>query len=114
MGFEEAIMRAMNPMKNVAWGLSFLLGQASAWMGIVIFLGWSFIFALVLPQKGNGWAVGPHLILPLWPPIIGLTLGGLGLLLGLESSPPVVRFSVAGLIFNAIALALALLLLAQR
>jgi hypothetical protein len=106
-------MNAMNLRKNTAWGLSFVLGQASAWMGIVVALVWGLTFAIVLPQRGNGWAVGPHLALPLWPPLIGLTLGGFGLLLGLESDRPVVRFSVAGLVFNAIALALALLLLAQ-
>ena len=64
-------------------------------------------FALILEQK-----TGPRILLPVEPPIIGMSLGTLGYLLPRGTLPPVTRYAVAGLIFNALPLALAVVLIA--
>ena len=101
-------------LNKMAWGLSLLLGQASAILGLVITVGWTFAFVMALPNKAGHWASGPHALLPIGPPLIGLALGGLGLLIARWGRVPIARFSVAGLILNTLPLALALLLLALR
>jgi hypothetical protein len=52
---------------------------------------------------------GRGLALPVEPPLIGLGLGLIGLLAARWSHEPVARFSVAGLIFSALSLTLAIL-----
>jgi hypothetical protein len=102
-------MRTNRFATSAAWYLSFLLGQASVLLGLMLAVGWMFAFALILP-KGNGWGTAPHAMLPIEPPLIGLALGAVGLWLARWSREPIARYAVAGLIFNAIPLALVLLL----
>ena len=101
-------------LRKSAWGLSFVLGQASSLLGLTFALVWLFAFVVLVPPKLSGWASGPRGTLPVEPPVIGLALGALGLLLARASRGPVARYSVAGLLFNAVPLALALLVLALR
>src|SRR3954465_14580634 len=86
--------------------VSLLLGQASVLLGLMLALGWAFAFVLIVPQKSVGWAAGPQSLLPIEPPLIGLALGTVGLLLARRSHQPVARFSVAGLVPNAVPLIL--------
>src|SRR4051812_24953383 len=96
-------------LSGAAWWLALLLGQASLLFGMMVALGWTLAFALLLPQKGNAWMSGHPMGLPIEPPLIGLAIGSLGLLAARWSREPIARFSVAGLIFNALSLALAIL-----
>jgi hypothetical protein len=68
---------------------------------------------MILP-KVNGWAAAPQSMLPVEPPLIGLAIGAVALWLSQWSREPIARYAVAGIIFNAIPLALALLLTALR
>jgi len=99
---------------KLAWGFSFLLGQASALLGLAVAIGWLFAFALIMSPKGMMWTTHPGLTLPMEPPLIGLLLGAFGLLLARWSRQPVARYSVAGLIFNAVPLVLAIIILLVR
>ena len=98
---------------KTAWGLSLLLGQVSALLGVTLTLGYLFAFALLLPNKAAHWSSGPRGSLSIEPPLIGLCRR-LGLLIARCGRVRVARFSVAGLILNALPLALALFLLAIR
>jgi hypothetical protein len=103
-------MRGQNRfLANAAWGLALLLGHASMLLGMMVALAWMLAFAILLPQKGNGWMDGQPLSLPIEPPLIGLGIGAMGLLVARWSREPVARFSIAGLVFNALSLALAIL-----
>jgi hypothetical protein len=102
-------MRDNRLISRAAWWVSLLLGQASLLFGLMIALGWTLAFALILPQKGNGWMGGGGFGLPVEPPLIGLAIGAIGLLVSRFSREPIARFSIAGLIFNALSLALAIL-----
>src|SRR4051812_29538330 len=102
-------MRANRLLSSAAWWLALMLGQASLLFGFMVALGWLLAFALLLPQKGNAWMSGQPMGLPIEPPLIGLAIGTLGLLASRWSREPIARFSVAGLIFNALSLALAIL-----
>ncbi len=100
----------MTPMWNkTAWGLSFLLGQASVFLGLAVALGWSFGFALIVIQK-----TGPRPILPVEPPLIGLLLGLCGWLLARSSRQSAGGYAVAGMVVNALPLILASVLIWQR
>ena len=110
----EPMMDRGRSWNKAAWGLSLLLGQASALLGMMLTLGYLFAFALVLPNKAAHWSSGPQGSLDIEPPLIGLALGALGLLIARCGRVRVARFSVAGLILNALPLALALFLLAIR
>lgn len=99
-------MRANRLLTNTTWGLSFLLGQASMLLGLMLTLGWTFAFAVILEQKS-----GPPLFLPIVPPVIGLAMGGAGLKLAQGTQPSIAKYSVAGLVFNALPLALAIALI---
>jgi uncharacterized protein YacL len=68
-----------------------------------------FAFAVVLP-RAHGWATAQRVMLPIVPPLIGLALGAVALWIARWSQEPIARYAVAGLIFNAIPLVLALLL----
>lgn len=107
-------MRTERLMPKAAWFFSLLLGQASVLLGLMVALGWAFAFALLVPQHGAGWVVGSRASLPIEPPLIGLALGGFGLLFAQRGHLPVARYSVAGMILNAVALVLALILLLLR
>ena len=109
-------MRTERLILKTAWFFSLLLGQASVLLGLMVALGWAFAFVLLLPQHGAGWVIGSHASLPFEPPLIGLALGGLGLLLAQCGHQPdqLARFAVAGLILNAVPLVLALILLLLR
>jgi hypothetical protein len=111
-GVKEEPMRDNRILARTAWWLSLFLGQASLLFGMMIALGWTLAFALILPQKGNAWMAGPRIWLPIEPPLIGLAIGALGFLIARWSHEPVARFSVAGMIFNTLSLALALLSIA--
>jgi hypothetical protein len=73
-------------------------------------LGWTFAFVVIFPQQ----RAAAHGALPIEPPLIGLALGAVGLLLSRFCQEPIARFSVAGLIANTVPLILALLLLFLR
>jgi hypothetical protein len=106
-------MRTNRLMNRAAWSLSLLLGQASVLLGLMLALAWMFAFAMVLP-KVNGWSAAPRSMLPIEPPLIGLALGAAALWVARWSNEPIARYAVAGMIFNAIPLGLALLLAALR
>jgi hypothetical protein len=110
----EPMMDKGRIWNKAAWGLSLLLGQVSTLLGVMLTLGYLFAFALVLPNKAAHWSSGPRGSLYIEPPLIGLALGSLGLLIARCGRVHVARFSVAGLILNALPLALALFLLAIR
>src|SRR5262249_39400525 len=106
----EEPMRGQNRfLSSAAWWVSLVLGHASLLLGMMVALAWTLAFAILLPQKGNGWMNGHALGLPIEPPLIGLGIGAVGLLVARWSRQPVARFSIAGLIFNALSLALAIL-----
>jgi hypothetical protein len=105
-------MREQRLVTRAAWWVSLMLGQASLLFGMMIALGWTLAFALILPQRGAPLIAGPGLGLPLMPPLIGLAIGALGLMIARWSHQPVARFSVAGMVFNALSLALAFLSIA--
>jgi hypothetical protein len=102
-------MRTQRFMGRAAWLTALLLGQTSMLLGVMLALGWTLAFALIMPTKSHAWMTGRGLGLPIEPPLIGLALGTLGLLVSRWSREPVARFSVAGMIFNALSLALAIL-----
>ena len=103
-------MRAQQTLPSAAWCFSFLLGQASTLMGIMLSLGWMFAFAVVLP-RASVWTTAPRVLLPIGPPLIGLALGAAALTIACLGRAPVARYAVAGLVFNAVPLVLALVLL---
>src|SRR6185503_16351582 len=104
-------MRTERLVPKTAWFVSLLLGHASVLLGLMLALGWAFAFVLIVPQKSVSWAAGPQSLLPVEPPLIGLALGSVGLALALKYRQPVARFSVAGLVLNAVPLFLAVVLL---
>ena len=107
-------MRTDRWLSQTAWCLSFLLSQASVLLGVAFTVGWTLAFTLLLPSRAGGWATRPEVLLPVEPPLIGLVLGGFGLLIALYGHHKVAGYAVAGLIFNAIPLVLALLLIFSR
>jgi hypothetical protein len=102
-------MRTQHILDKAAWLLALLLGQASLLFGLLIALTWTLAFALFLPTKANAWMTGQGVGLLIEPPLIGLVIGALGLAVARWSHEPVARFSVAGMAFNALSLALAIL-----
>jgi hypothetical protein len=96
-------------MSRAAWWLALLLGQASLLFGVMIALAWTLALALMLPTKAHAWMTGEGVGLLIEPPLIGLAIGMLGLLAARWSREPVARFSVAGMLFNALSLVLAVL-----
>lgn len=103
-------MRSDRMIPKAVFFCSLLLGQASVLLGLMLALGWAFAFALLVTEKTGGWSAA----LPVEPPLIGLALGCVGLALARWFHQPVARFSVAGLILNAVPLLLAVLLIALR
>jgi hypothetical protein len=91
-----------------AWCLSLLLGQASTLLGVMITLGWTLAIAFVLPPRVTGWSAGPRSLLPIEPPLIGLAIAAVALWISRWSREPISRYALAGLVFNAVPLALAL------
>jgi len=103
-------MRDQRLLSRAAWLLALLLGQASLLFGMMVALGWTLAFALILPQRGTEWIAGaPRGGLPIEPPLIGLAIGALGFVVARWSHQPIARYSVAGMIFSALSLALAIL-----
>jgi hypothetical protein len=102
-------MRENRLVSRAAWGLALLFGHASLLFGMMVALGWTLAFALILSPHRGAWTDGTHPSLLIHPPLIGLAIGAIGLILARWSGEPVARYSVAGLIFNALSLALALL-----
>jgi hypothetical protein len=98
-------------LSRAAWWLALLLGQTSLLFGFMVALGWTLAFALIVPTKAHAWMTGQGMALPLEPPLIGLTLGGLGLLAAHWSRghEPVAKFSVAGIVFSTLAMGLAMI-----
>jgi hypothetical protein len=105
-------MREQRLENKTAWFVALFLGQASLLFGIMVAFGWTLAFALILPQRGAPAVAGHPLGLPIEPPLVGLAIGALGLIISRWSHQPVARFSVAGMIFNALSLALAMLSIA--
>jgi hypothetical protein len=102
-------MRGYPFLTRAAWWLALLLGQASLLFGAMIALAWTLAFALLLPTKADAWMTGQGAGLLVEPPLIGLAVGALGLLVARWSREPIARFSVAGLVFNGLSLVLAVL-----
>jgi hypothetical protein len=96
-------------LTRAAWWVALLLGQASLLFGVMIALAWTLAFALVMPTAANAWMTGHGVGLLIQPPLIGLAIGALGLLVARWSHEPVARFSVAGMLFNSLSLLLAVL-----
>ncbi len=105
-------MRMERMLNKTVWGAALVLGQASALWGLAVALGWAIGFALIISAKGDVSAEIPF-HLSAQPPLIGLGLAALGLLLAQKSRIDVWYYAVAGLILNAIPLALALVLMAR-
>ena len=103
--------RTLRAGTSALW-VALLLGQASLLFGMMVTLGWCLAFALILPHRGSALMTGPRLGLPLEPPLIGLAIGVLGLVVSRWSRQPVARFYVMGMIFNALSLLLAILSIA--
>lgn len=94
---------------RTAWGLSFLLGRASVLLGVMVALAWSCAFAVIVAQHH-----GSRMALPVEPPLIGLGLGLAGWLIGESARQRVGRYALAGVLFNALALGLAAVLVCQH
>ena len=107
-------MRTDRWLSQTAWCLSFLLSQASVLLGLAFTVGWTLAFTLLLPSRAVGWATRPEVMLPIQPPLIGLVLGGLGLLIARFGEQKIAGYAVAGLVFNAVPLVLALTLIVFR
>jgi hypothetical protein len=105
-------MRENRLVSKAAWGLALLFGQASLLYGLMVALGWTLGFALIVTPHRVAWMHGARLSLPIEPPLIGLAIGAVGLILAHWSREPVARYSVAGMVFNALSLGLALLSIA--
>ena len=101
-------MRTHRLFSRAAWLLALLLGQASLISGLFIALTWTLAFALFLPTKAHAWMNGQGTVLLIEPPLIGLAVGALGLMVARWSREPVARFSVAGMVCNALSLVLAI------
>jgi hypothetical protein len=102
-------MRTHHLLTRAAWWLALLLGQASLLLGLMIALAWTLGLAFFLPTRASAWMTGQGFGLLVEPPLIGLAIGLLGLIVARWSREPVARFSVAGLVFNALSLGLAIL-----
>jgi hypothetical protein len=105
----EDPMRTHRLMTRAAWFLALFLGQASLLIGLMTALAWALAFAVFVPTKAHAWMTGQGAGLLIEPPLIGLAIGTLGLLVARWSREPVARFSVAGMLFNGLALVLAVL-----
>lgn len=102
-------MRMERMLNRTAWGVSLVLGQASAILGLMIAVGWSLALGVVLSPRSLGAGYGAHVQLPIEPPLIGLAIGAVALLIARCSPEPVARFAIAGIVLNAVPLVLALL-----
>src|SRR5690242_10524687 len=102
-------MREHRLLSRAAWWVALLLGQTSLLFGMMVALGWTLAFAVFVPTKANAWMSGQGVGLPLEPPLIGLAIGALGLLAARWSREPIAGFSIAGIIFSALSLVLAVL-----
>jgi len=97
---------------RTVWCLALVLGQASALWGMMITLGWAIGFVLIISSKGRMESM-MQLRLSTVPPLIGLTVAGLALIVAQKSRTSISQYAMAGLVFNAIGLALALVLLSR-
>jgi hypothetical protein len=89
--------------------ISYVLGQASIWWGLMLLVGYNVGFALLLPRPGHA-GTAPQLQLPVELPLVGLLLGALAWAFVRRQPRPFVGYAVAGLVLNAIPLAFALIL----
>lgn len=103
-------MRMERIAHQSAWWFALLLGQASAILGLMIGLGWTLAFGLILSSRLGVGTAGVSYTLPFGPPLIGMAIGALALMIARWSCEPISRFAIAGLVFNAIPLALAIAL----
>ncbi|CAN5893717.1 hypothetical protein BH23PLA1_BH23PLA1_09560 [soil metagenome] len=110
-------MNRQQAMTTPSGCASYILGQASAMLGVLISLIWGFVFVLVLAHveysHAHSLGVGAKIesiTLPIELALFGLALGGLGLLIarwkGYTAPVPV----LIGLVSNCIPLALAVAL----
>jgi hypothetical protein len=104
-------MRYCKPTLNMMGCVSRILGQASMCMGAIVALAWSVMFVMIARHSGAFRGEGLGMTLPIEPPIIGLSLGVLGLTAAQLGEQPSTGTAMIGLILNALALALALALL---
>jgi hypothetical protein len=86
-----------------------LLGRASVLLGVTLAVAWTCAFAAIVAQQH-----GPRLELPVEPPLIGLLLGLAGWLIARSARQPIGRYALAGVLFNALPLALAAVLVWQH
>lgn len=107
-------MRTDGVLSRTAWFFSLVLGQASTLVGLMLALGWAFAFVVIVPSRAVGWGAGPQATLPIEPPLFGLALGVLALLVAKLGRQPIARYAVAGLVLNALPLVLTLVLLVLR
>ncbi|WP_422926333.1 hypothetical protein [Singulisphaera sp. PoT] len=100
-------MRMERLIDRTAWGVALFLGQVSVLWGVMISLGWAFGFVLLVSSKSEASALHP-MHLSVAPPLMGLAAAGLALLIAQKSRSAVWHFALAGIVFNTIALILAL------
>jgi hypothetical protein len=87
--------------------VSHVLGQVSLWMGVVLALLWSVLYAAIARHLWVYQGAVTGLSLPFEPPLIGVSLAVLGLWLACLGHERVAGTAVAGLILNGVALGLA-------
>jgi hypothetical protein len=108
---EEGTMTTIKRLINPAGMLAFLLGQAALLWGVVLAPAYWLGFALLAPQGGRsvtGLDLSPV------PPVIGLAMALVALRLARAGWKPGAGLSVAGIVLNAVALAIAIALLLLR
>ena len=92
--------------------ISRFLGMASVLLGSALALMWGLAFVVIVAHLEHDGPSGPPLRLPFELPLVGLVLGAFGWLIARCSRQPVACPAIAGVIANAVPLALAALLLA--
>ena len=88
--------------------LAQVFGQSALWLGGMVALTWTVGFAVLARHVGFYEATAPGLSLPIEPPLIGLALGTLALLLARLANRRVSPSALIGLVLSAEALALAI------
>lgn len=105
-------MRVTRSPLNLSVCASLVLGQVSMWMGTVVAVAWAVLFSIMARHVWTFRGEASALALPLEPPLIGLALAGVALLLAALGRQHVPTAALAGAVLNGLALALAVAMLA--
>ncbi len=104
-------MRLNDRSQHVLVCMSQLLGQTSLWLGGLVAVAWTVGFSLMARHVGAFEATGPGFTLPVEPPLIGLSMGMLGVVLAWLGQRRISSSALVGLLMSAEALALATVVL---